>query len=189
MHRLIAIAVLLFWAVIFGGLAHLSLSGLLNGTPEGASEFQLLMSFSGGLQIMPVLLMVVAAMFGWAILALLVSDNEAFREVEVYSFASAIFLMCACAALAFTKQDALMLTPAVLTAALATCAAASRYLQTAQKSETVVDHGREIARRMALGAAHNSLLSRVSGRQTSGQTYARNNVTAFPAKPLSGDQG
>jgi hypothetical protein len=50
------------------------------------------------------------------------------------------------------------------------------------------NQGRDLARRMALGAAHNSLLSRVSGRPISGQTLPRNNVTAFPTKPVNGGQ-
>jgi hypothetical protein len=186
MHRLIAIAILLFWAVMFGGLAHLSLSGLLNGTPKSATELQLLMSSTGGLQIMPVLLMVVASLFGWAILALMVSDHEAFREVEAYSFAAAIFVMCACAVLAFANLGATATIPAILSAALVTCAAASRFLQIANQTEAAVDHGREIARRMALGAAHNSLLSRVSGRPLPGQTSLRHNVMPFPSKPTNG---
>jgi hypothetical protein len=186
MHRLIAIAILLFWAVMFGGLAHVSLSGLLNGAPEGAADLQLLFSIKGGLQIMPVLLMVVAALFGWAVLALLVSDIDAFREIEAYSYAGAIFMMCACAVLAFATLGLITTLPAFLTAALATSAAASRQLILLDTSEIIVDDSREIARHMALGAAHNSLLSRVSGRPLPGQSISRSNITLFPTKPTDG---
>jgi signal transduction histidine kinase len=186
MHRLIAIVMLMFWAIMFGGLAHLSLTGLLNGTTNHASDLQLLVASAGSIKIMPVLLMVVASLFGWAILALLVSDHAAFREVEAYSFAAAIFLMCACAVLAFANLGAASTIPALLTAALVTCVSASRHLQIADETKASADHGRDIARRMALGAAHNSLLSRVSGRPLPGQISLHHNVMPFPGKPING---
>jgi hypothetical protein len=158
----------------------------LNGTPKSATELQLLMSSTGGLQIMPVLLMIVASLFGWAILALMVSDHDAFREIEAYSFAAGIFLMCACSVLAFANLGVATTVPAVLSAALVTCAAASRFLETSSQSEAIKDEGREIARRMALGAAHNSLLSRVSGRPLPGQSSLRHNIMPFPTKPTTG---
>ena len=188
MHRLIACSVMLFWAVMFGGLAHLALSGILHIAPANAVEFQLLFSKTSGLQVMPVLLMVVSALFGWALLALAISDFRAFREVEAHSYAAAIFVLSACAVLAFVKLGLAATVPAILAAALATTAAASHNLSIEHRAEAEPDHGRQIARRMALGAAHNSLLSRVSGRPVSSRTIARNNVTPFPTKPLNGDR-
>jgi hypothetical protein len=187
MHRLIGIAILLFWAVMFGGLAHVSLNGLLNGAPAGAADFQLLFTKGGGLQVMPVLMMVIAALFVWAGLALVVSDQDSFREIETYSYAAAIFMMCACAVLAFTNLGLISSLPAFLTAALATSIAASRQLAVTKQTTVLPDTSREIARRMAAGAAHNSLLSRVSGRPISGQVSLQSNVTNFPVKPFNGE--
>ena len=191
MHRLIVVAVLLFWAILFGGLAHLSMSALLDSQPVISSELQLLVSSTGSIQIMPVLLMIIVALFGWAILALIVSDHCVFREIEAHSYAAAIFMMSACTILAFAKFGAVTSLPAILTAALVTSVAASRHLIVTNAPLVKLDEGREIARSMALGAAHNSLLSRVSGRQLPGYTPAsprlsRHNVTTFPVKPTNG---
>jgi hypothetical protein len=186
MHRLIAGSVLLFWGVMFGGLAHLSLSGMLNGAAANAVDFQLIFAKTGVLQFMPVLLMVVAALFGWALLALSVSDHDAFREIEANAYAAAIFMMGACAILAFVNFGLAASIPAVLVASLATSAAASRFLTVDVTTELSRDQSQEKARRMALGAAHNSLLSRVSGRPIPNQNSLRDNVTAFPTKPNNG---
>ena len=188
MHRLIAISVLTFWAVMFGGLAHLSLAGNLYGTAGSASELQLLFSTLCSFQIMFVVLIIIAVMFAWAILALTVSDHTAFREVESYAYSGAIFMMSACAILAFVNLGTASTTPGILVAALVTSVAASRQLGVAAEQEPQIDYGREIARRMALGAAHNSLLSRVSGRPLPGGSIRRNNVTPFPSNPATGGQ-
>jgi hypothetical protein len=189
MHRLIAFAILLFWAVMFGGLAHVSLNGILNGAPAGAVDFQLLFTETGGLQMMPVLMMIVAALFGWALLALMVSDHDVFREIETYSYAAAIFMMSACAVLAFATLGLITSLPAFLTAALATSIVASRQLMIAGQPEAIpADTSREIARRMAASAAHNSLLSSLGGRPIYNQISSRNNVTHFPVKPGNGDK-
>ncbi len=186
MHRLITIPILLFWAVTFGGLAHISLNGILNGAPAGADDFKLLFTKNGGLQIIPVLMMVVTALFAWAILALMISDQDAFREIEAYSYAAAIFMMSACAGLAFANLGIITSLPAILTAALATSVAASRQLVVSKQPGAIPDKSREIARRMAVGAAHNSLLSRVSGRPIHSKISMPSNVTHFPVKPFNG---
>ena len=188
MHRLIAISVLAFWAVMFGGLAHLSLASNLNGALANTSELQLLVSTAKPFQIMPVLLIVIAVLFAWAILALAVSDHHSFREVENHSYAAAIFMMSACAFLAFVKLGIAATTPAIMVAALITSVAASRLLQTEADDEPQIEYGRQFARRMAMGAAHNSLLSRVSGRPLPGHPAHRNNVTQFPTNPANGGQ-
>jgi hypothetical protein len=178
----------MFWGVMFGGLAHLGLAAMLSKSVVNPSELQLLISTAGSFQMMPVLLIVVAVLFAWAILALTVSDHDAFREVEAHSYAAAIFMMCACAILAFVNVGTVATTPTIIVAALVTSAAASRHLMLKSEDEPHADHGRELARRMALGAAHNSLLSRVSGRAIPGQTINFDNVTAFPKRPNNGDQ-
>ena len=186
MHRSIASSVLLFWAVMFAGLAHLSLAGILNVPIPNPVEFQLLFLKTSGLQVMPVLLMVISAFFGWALLALVMSDQIAFREIEAYAYAMAVFMMCACAILAFLNAGIALTTPTVLVAGLVTSAAASRHLALEAKQYPDVDYGRDVARRMALAAAHNSLLSRVSGRPSNRVPLARNNVMLFPTKPTNG---
>jgi hypothetical protein len=181
MHRLTTATILLFWAVMFGGLAHLALYGLLHGAPENASEFQLLLTHAGMFQFIPVLMMVVAALFGWAILALLFSDDAAFREVEAYSYAAGIFMMCGCTVLAFAISGIATPMPALLTAALATCITASSLLNTKSPKETAFDDGRQAARLMALDAVHNALLSRIGGRPLN-----HANISKFPNPPVKG---
>ncbi len=180
MHRLIVATLLLFWAVMFGGFAHLALYSLLHGAPENISEFQLFLTGAGQFQFMPVLMMVVSALFGWAILALLVSDDAAFREVEAYSYAAGIFMMCTCTVLEFASFGISTPTPALLTAALATCMTASSFLKTKCPTEPMPDDDNQSAiRLMALGAVHNSLLSRIGGRP-----FNSFDIKEFPNSPL-----
>ena len=187
MHRLIVIAVLIFWAILFGGFAHLSLSGSLSSSPHATSELQLFAASAGQFQIMAVLLMVVAALFGWAVLALIVSDDvKAFREVEAYSYAAAIFMMSACSILALANLGLMVTLPSVLVAALAVSAAGSQHLSVMRKAEIDTDLGRTFARRMALGAAHNSMLTRVSGRPLVDVKPHGTNISIFPIKPTTG---
>ena len=189
MHRLIAFAVLLFWATLFGGIAHMSLSGMLNGDAADSYSLQLLAASVAGFNVTPIMLLLIVALFGWAILALLASDHQSFREIEAYSYAAAIFMMSACSVLGFVKLGIVASLPAILTAALVTSVAASHHLIVAEKPLVKTSNGRTIARQMALGAAHNSLLSRVSGRPLPGHirhNSARQNVTAFPVKPTNG---
>ena len=187
MHRLIAIAVLSFWAISLGGLAHLSLTGMLFKSPQGASEFQLLLSSTGQFQFMPVLLMIVVALFAWAIISLIVSNDEtAFREVETHAYAGAIFLMGACSILAVVKFSIFALSPAILISALIVCVAASQRLSIVDAPEPEIDVGRQSARQMALGAAHNSLLTRISRRPLPGQQQIAKNISLFPIQPTNG---
>ncbi len=189
MHRLIAIALLTFWTLFFASLAHLSLMGMLNHSVQSASELQLLMTAAGQFQIMPVVLMVVSALFIWAVLALLVTDDIiGFREIETYAYGSAIFTMSACSLLAVANFNIIMSLPAIVVAALAACAVASQHLSIAIEPEIEMDQGRTFARQMALGAAHNSLLVRVSRRPLPGQKPSTQNVSLFPIKPSNGSQ-
>ena len=191
MHRLIAVAVLLFWAVLFGCIAHISLAGALNASSAQSYDLLLLATTIGGVNLTPIMLMLIVALFGWAILALLASDYDSFREIEAYSYAAAIFMMTACMVLGFAKSGVVASLPAILTAALATCVTASHQLILEKKPSTSEFGGRTIARQMALGAVHNSLLSHISGRPLPGENIVRSNILrqnimAFPLKPNNG---
>lgn len=180
MHRLNAIVILLFWAIMFGGLAHVSLAGFLTGAEGNGTDLQLLLSSAAGYQLMPVMMMIVAALFGWAILALVTTDFQSFREVETYAYATAIIVMCACTLLAFAKFGTVTSLPAIFTSALCVCLVASKQLMPDEAPTYAKNKSRALARQMALSAAHNSLLSRLSGRAENGTFAAK--VTQFPLK-------
>ncbi|MGL4404450.1 MAG: hypothetical protein ACRCT6_01705 [Notoacmeibacter sp.] len=183
MHRFIAISILLFWAVVFGGLAHVSLVGLLQLDSSNAADLDFLLSASGGNQLVPVMMMLVSALFGWSILALVATDHASFREVEEYAYATGIIVMTACSLLGLIELGLLSTVPVILTAALAASIAASKSLIAGEIVDDVDDQSKSAARYMALGAAHNSLLSRVSGRGLQRPAPLNAKIPQFP--PIS----
>lgn len=183
MHRLIAISILLFWAILFVAFAHVSLSSHLQGDTASGVDLQLLLTGTSQYPFLPVIMLVVAAVFGWAILALIASDEDHFREIEAYAYAAAIIAMSVATLLALVEFGFLVFTPAVLMAALCASIASSRFmdLQRATINRSVLS--RDSARLMAMGAAHNSMLSRVSGRHFTRSAPSSAQVSLFALKP------
>ena len=160
--------VLAFWATVFAGLAYLTFkvpAMPLSGTP--GSEFSTLLATANSYALMSVMLLMVAVLFAWAALSGFGQDEAGVREVETYAYAGGILAMGVCVVIGFHALAALRVVPTVLTAMLATSAAASRFLPLDERGREEADEiSRHAARMMALGAAHTTMLARVSGRST-----------------------
>jgi cytochrome bd-type quinol oxidase subunit 2 len=159
MHRTLAISILLFWGAVFGGFAH----SVLSGNHEFGGTIADTISAMPFTQLSATMMLIVAVLFGWAVLALVTDDVHGFREVERSAYAAAIVALVIVMVAAIAKPSAMPGTASILVASLAVSAAASWRLEI-EHQEHDVDVSKVAARHMALGAAHNSLLSRVSGR-------------------------
>jgi cytochrome bd-type quinol oxidase subunit 2 len=159
MHRALAISLLLFWGAVFGGLAHsiLRSNAVFGGT---LADVIIALPFS---QLSATMMLIVAVLFGWAILALVTDDTAGYREVEKTAYAAAVVALAVVMVAAIAKPSTMPGSASVLVASLAVSAAASWRFEL-ERNVDGGDVSKIAARRMALGAAHNSLLSRVSGR-------------------------
>jgi hypothetical protein len=162
MHRKLAISLLMFWLVAFGGLAYVAVSGL-GVTPVKALAY----TFDGMPfdQLSASMMMIVAALFGWAVLALVTDEVTCFREVEATAYAAGLVALSVILVASLAKPADFPGAATVMAATLAVSAASSWAFDLERKPQPAAsDMSRHAARRMAIVAAHNSMLSRVSGR-------------------------
>jgi hypothetical protein len=164
MSRLVSISVLMFWAVLFAGLAHLSMGQpVISGQMPAEFQFNALLAALNAHQLMAVMVMIVAALFFWAAMSVAFGDAEDFRIVEATAYAAGVAAMAVALVSGFLWLAAVLVAPAALTAALAASAAASHWLPVGAAARQG-DLSLSVARRMAISAAHNSMLSRIGGR-------------------------
>jgi hypothetical protein len=167
MPRFVSVSVLLFWAAAFGALAHMALAvppGMVSGTSEGRVIAWL--AAQGGGQLMAVMCLLVASLFLWAGMSVAFGDADDFRAVEGHAYAGGILAMLVAIVAGAVSLAILLVAPTVITASLAASAAASHVLPVGRDEPVVEDVSRSVARRMALSAAHNSMLSRLGGKST-----------------------
>jgi hypothetical protein len=163
MHRMLAISLLLFWGVVFGGLAHVTLSGMQEASPVAIAFALHHLPLA---QLSASMMMLVAVLFGWAVLALVTDELQGFREVETVAYAAGIVALSVIVVATLARPAEVPGAASIFAASLAVSAASSWTMNLERKPETgVSDVSRAAARRMAIGAAHNSMLARVSGRQ------------------------
>lgn len=164
MSRSIAISIMVFWTGLFAGLAHLAARGLSDaGSVQDTLFFGVLDSLNNH-HLLIVLLLVVAVLFAWAAMSAAMGDEGDFRLVGSHAYAAAIFAMLVAQLAGMAADRMLLAIPAVLAASLAASAAACHWLPARAAQVEQDDVSRSLARRMALGAAHNSMLGRISGR-------------------------
>jgi predicted neutral ceramidase superfamily lipid hydrolase len=164
MSRLVSISVLMFWSVLFGGLAHISMGQPMIAGPMPAEfQFNALLAALNAHQLMAVMVMIVAALFFWAAISVAFGDAEDFRIVETTAYVAGVAAMIVALVSGFVWLAAVLIAPTALTAALAASAAASHWLPVTSDANRR-DMSISVARRMAISAAHNSMLSRIGGR-------------------------
>jgi uncharacterized membrane protein YcfT len=164
MSRSISICVLLFWSALFAGMAYLGL-----GQPRFGADSLLhadqdaLLAVLNQHQLMIVMVLLVATLFFWAAMSVAFGEAIEFRNVESTAYCGAIVAVTVALIAGFAKLSPTLGVPAMLVASLAASAAASHWLPV---TETAANTGlsQSLARRMAISAAHNSMLSRIGGR-------------------------
>ncbi|MCU0830313.1 MAG: hypothetical protein MUC58_02140 [Rhizobiaceae bacterium] len=165
MPRVVSVSVLLFWVAAFGALAHMALvvpGGAIGTSAEG--RFLAWLAMQGGSQLVTVLCVLVASLFLWAALSVAFGDAEEFRAVEGHAYAGGILAMAVAVIGGALTLAMLLVVPTIITASLAASAAASHVLPVGRDPLDGWDISRATARRMAMSAAHNSMLSRLAGR-------------------------
>lgn len=164
MSRLVPVSVLMFWSALFAGLAHLSMTvPVLTGALPVEFQFNALLAALNTHQLMAVMMMIVAALFLWAAMSVAFGGVEDFRLVEALAYAGGVLAMAVALISGFVWLAVVLIVPTVLTAALAASAAASRWMPVGAERGPA-DISAVVARRMAISAAHNSMLSRIGGR-------------------------
>jgi hypothetical protein len=171
MHRLLGLFVSGYWTAIFGLFAFAAAGGAPAAIPTAtlARSVGTVTMFAGGTMTVAVVLVfaLTASLFLWMFVSILMEtevDGQA-DEVGRIAFSVAVAVMMAIslasAALpasgAFASSSTLLLT--LLVSYLATQADRPQPLAEADEDESGA-----AARLMAVGAAHNSLLGRISGR-------------------------
>jgi hypothetical protein len=164
MSRLVPVSVLLFWAALFAGLAHASMTApLLDITLPAEFQFNALLTALNAHQLMAVMMMIVAALFLWAAMSVAFGGADDFRQVETLAYSGGVVAMLVALVSGFVWLAVVLIVPTALTAALAASAAASHWLPVGAERQQR-DISASVARRMAISAAHNSMLSRLGGR-------------------------
>lgn len=173
MPRLIAFTTSFFWMCAFALLA-LSSSGVIDMQGQGLSAyFSVTGREAGSVGMFTSIVLTagysgVSAAFLWVFATVLLDDRTSLinvDEVARIAFAAGIMVLAVTMILLATAGIPGMLTiVALMTGALAASAGAITGERRVQEITGYLDETSRIASRMALSAAHNTMLSRISGR-------------------------
>ena len=167
MHRQIIFAVLTFWALVSAMLANISAASWPTmavpqlGFADQSISFAHVISVNSGSTIG---FLIVGALYVWALLSIIFERGTRFREIEIVAYFTTFVMLTASLVVGLQMTGTLLLLPMLGLISLVFCALGSATLDPLLGEEPDTDEqlSHNVARSMALHAAHTSMLSRIS---------------------------